>query len=130
MGKRRPLAEPGLTRALGRLFRLKSGVMLVLGGEDRTPTALRLSPNAFAHHACGVHPVAWAQTIRNWVEQAGRDHGTRRDGLTSAESAEMAHLRREVRRLKLERDSLPRAAAWLARETGTIPSSSNGASGS
>lgn len=71
-----------------------------------------------------------AQTIRNWVEQAGRDHGTRTDGLTSAERAEMAHLRREVRRLKLERDILSKAAAWFARETGTIPSSSTGSSGS
>ncbi len=71
-----------------------------------------------------------AQTIRNWVQQAARDAGTRTDSLTSAERAEMAHLRREVRRLKQERDILSKAAAWFARETNTIPSSSTGSSGS
>ena|SRR5688572_23351279 len=70
------------------------------------------------------------QTIRNWVQQADRDRGARSDGLTSAEHEEMAQLRREVRRLKLERDILSKAAAWFARETGTIPSGSNGATGS
>lgn len=71
-----------------------------------------------------------AQTIRNWLRQAERDGGVRSDGLTSVERSELAHLRREIRRLKLERDILSKAAAWFARETGTIPSSSNGASGS
>ena len=62
-----------------------------------------------------------AQTIRNWVVQAARDRGTRTDGPTTAELAELRQLRREVRQLKLERDILSKAAAWFARETGTIP---------
>lgn len=70
------------------------------------------------------------QTIRNWVQQAERDRGTRTDGLTSTERAELAQLRRENRRLKLERDILSKAAAWFARETGTIPNPSTGSSGS
>lgn len=70
------------------------------------------------------------QTIRNWVQQADRDGGRRTDGLTSAEREELTRLRRENRRLKQERDILSKAAAWFARETGTIPSGSNGASGS
>jgi transposase len=70
------------------------------------------------------------QTIRNWVQQADRDGGTRTDGLTSGEREELASLRRENRRLKVERDILSKAAAWFARETGTIPSGSSGASGS
>lgn len=70
------------------------------------------------------------QTIRNWVQQADRDRGARSDGLTSVEREELGKLRREIRRLKLERDILSKAAAWFARETGAIPSSSNGASGS
>jgi transposase len=70
------------------------------------------------------------QTIRNWVRQADRDRGARADGLTTAERTELAQLRRENRRLKLERDILSKAAAWFARETGTIPSGSSGTSGS
>lgn len=62
-----------------------------------------------------------AQTIRNWAKQADLDGGRRRDGLTSAEQREMRQLRRENRQLKLERDILSKAAAWFARETGTIP---------
>jgi transposase len=71
-----------------------------------------------------------AQTIRNWVQQAARDRGVRTDGVTSAEREELARLRREVRRLKQERDIPSKAAAWFARETNTIPSSSNGSSDS
>ena len=67
-----------------------------------------------------------AQTIRNWVTQAARDGGTRADGLMTGEREEMTRLRRENRRLKLERDILAKAAAWFAQETGTIPSGSTG----
>ena len=65
-----------------------------------------------------------AQTIRNWAVQADRDGGLRTDGLTTDERAEMTRLRRENRQLKLEREILSKAAAWFARETGTIPSGS------
>ena len=34
-----------------------------------------------------------AQSIRNWVLQADRDEGRRKDGLTSAERQEMVKLR-------------------------------------
>ena len=67
-----------------------------------------------------------AQTIRNWAKQPDRDGGRRTDGLTTAEQHEVRQLRREVRQLKLERDILSKAAAWFARETGTIPSSGSG----
>jgi transposase len=62
-----------------------------------------------------------AQTIYNWVAQADRDAGRRHDGLTTAEREELTRLRRENRQLKLERDILSKAAAWFARETGTVP---------
>ncbi len=62
------------------------------------------------------------QAIRNWVAQADRDEGRRRDGLTSVEREELGHLRRENRRLRQEREILAKAAAWFARETGSIPS--------
>jgi transposase len=62
-----------------------------------------------------------AQTIRNWVAQAGRDDGSRDDGLTTSDRDEINRLRREVRQLKVERDILSKAAAWFARETDVIP---------
>lgn len=66
-----------------------------------------------------------AQTIRNWVKQADRDEGHRRDGLTTAERQELARLRRENKRLRLEREILAKATAWFARETGSIPPESS-----
>jgi len=62
-----------------------------------------------------------AQTIYNWVAQADRDTGKRHDGLTTSEREELTRLRRENRQLKLEREILSKAAAWFARETGTVP---------
>ncbi len=67
-----------------------------------------------------------AQTIRNWTVQAARDTGARHDGPTTAEHEEVTKLRRENRQLRLERDILAKAAAWFAKETGTIPSGSTG----
>jgi transposase len=67
-----------------------------------------------------------AQAIRNWVHQADRDAGRRPDGMTSAERAELNHLRRENKQLKLEREILAKAAAWFAQETGTVPKKSTG----
>jgi transposase len=61
------------------------------------------------------------QTIRNWVKQAAIDRGQRADGLTTDEQVELRQLRREVRQLKLEREILKKAAAWFARESGTVP---------
>jgi transposase len=62
-----------------------------------------------------------AQTIRNWVTQAGRDDGQRDDGLTSLEREELRKLRRENRQLRLEREILAKATAWFARETHSTP---------
>ena len=66
-----------------------------------------------------------AQAIREWVRQPERDEGHRSDGLTSAEREELQRLRREIRRLRQEREILAKAAAWFARETGSIPSKSS-----
>ena len=66
-----------------------------------------------------------AQSIHNWVRQSDLDEGRRNDGLTSAEREELGQLRRENRRLKLEREILAKAAAWFARETGSVPEKSS-----
>ena len=46
------------------------------------------------------------QTIRNWVRQADLDEGLRSDGLTTEARKEMRELKREVKRLRMERDIL------------------------
>jgi len=62
------------------------------------------------------------QCIRNWMRQAERDAGRRSDGVTTDERSELQRLRRENARLREEREILKKAAAWFARETGSIPS--------
>ena len=46
------------------------------------------------------------QTIRNWVKQADLDEGRRSDGLTTEARLELLRLKREVKRLRMERDIL------------------------
>jgi transposase len=67
-----------------------------------------------------------AQSISNWVAQADRDGGKRRDGLTTAEREELTKLRRENRQLKLEREILSKAAAWFAQENAPNTKRSSG----
>jgi transposase len=66
-----------------------------------------------------------AQCIRNWLRQADRDEGRRADGLTTDERTELQRLRRENGTLREEREILKKAAAWFARETGSIPPGSS-----
>jgi transposase len=66
-----------------------------------------------------------AQCIRNWIRQADRDEGRRPDGLTTDERTELQRLKRENATLREEREILKKAAAWFARETGSIPPGSS-----
>jgi transposase len=66
-----------------------------------------------------LHPTV--RTIRNWVAQSERDTGCGDGGVTTREREELNRLRRENRQVRLEREILSIAAAWLARETNAIP---------
>jgi transposase-like protein len=56
--------------------------------------------------------------VRNWVAQAEIDAGKGPPGaLTTAERQELAQLRRDNRRLRMERDILKKATAFFAKES-------------
>jgi transposase len=112
MPKTRPPYAPEVRRQM---------IDLVRAGRDPDDLAREFEPTA--------------QSIRNWVAQGDRSEGRRDEGpsgVSNAEREELIKLRREVRQLRLERldplhgSSLSKAAAWFARETGTIPSGSSG----
>jgi transposase len=63
------------------------------------------------------------ESVRRWMRQADVDDGIR-DGLTTAEQAEVVQLRRDKRRLEMENEILRRAAAYFAKDTLPLPSSS------
>ncbi len=63
-------------------------------------------------------------SVRRWLKQAERDAGSRQDGLSTSDRKDLAQLRRDNRRLRMEREILAKAAAWFARETDSIPSGS------
>ena len=59
-------------------------------------------------------------SLRNWLRQATVDAGeapNAADTLTSAEKSELSDLRREVKRLRQERDILKAAATYFAKES-------------
>ena len=58
------------------------------------------------------------ESVRRWMRQADIDAGIK-DGLTTAEQAEVVRLRRENRRLEMENEILRRAAAYFA--AGSLP---------
>ena len=55
------------------------------------------------------------ESVNRWVRQADIDDGIK-DGLTTAEQAEIVQLRRDKRRLEMENEILRRAAAYFARD--------------
>lgn len=67
-----------------------------------------------------------AQTIRNWVAQAEANGGKRPELLSSVVREELCRLRKENRKLRVEREILAKATAWFAREAHTTPKKSSG----
>lgn len=57
--------------------------------------------------------------VRNWVKQAEVDAGNSADpeALTTSEREELVRLRREMKRLTMEREILKKAAAFFAKES-------------
>lgn len=55
------------------------------------------------------------ESIRRWMRQADIDDGIK-DGLTTAEQAEVVQLRRDKRRLEMEVEVLRRATAYFAKD--------------
>ncbi len=70
---------------------------------------------ARASEDLGVHPTQ----LRNWVKQLADDpqHAFPGHGQMKPEQLEIAQLKREVLRLKAERDILKKAAAYFAKES-------------
>ncbi len=56
-----------------------------------------------------------ATGLQRWVRQAEVDSGEK-PGVSSDDKAELAKLRRDVRRLEMENEILKRAAAYFAKE--------------
>jgi len=81
----------------------KNGAVRLVLDEGRTIGAvareLDLTPSALA----------------SWVARAQADRTKGRTGLTSEERAELAHLRKENRELRMERDILKKATAFFAK---------------
>ena len=55
------------------------------------------------------------QTLGNWVRQEKIDRGER-EGLSTEEREELGRLKREVKRLTMERDLLKRSVAFWVKE--------------
>jgi transposase-like protein len=69
---------------------------------------------AQASEDLGVHPTQ----LRNWVKQLADDpHAFPGQGQMKPEQLEIAQLKREVAKLKAERDILKKAAAYFANES-------------
>lgn len=69
-----------------------------------------------------------AQTVASWIAQAAIDDGKPlpgKEGLSSVEREELSRLRRENRRLQMERDILAKATAWFAARGEKTPTSSS-----
>ncbi|MFN3216302.1 MAG: transposase [Acidimicrobiales bacterium] len=103
--------------------------MSVMGEESRFRSRRSFTPEFKADAVAMVldegHTIAdvarrldiGETNLGNWVRQARVDRGER-EGLTTSEREELAELRREVKRLRMERELLKRATAFWVKESG------------
>ncbi len=83
--------------------------------------AIRLAQTSGRSHAAIARELGMTtETLRLWLKQADLDVGRRSGGLTTEEQEELRRLRRENRILREEREILVKAAAFFAKETGSI----------
>ncbi len=98
--------------------------------KKRTFTAEQKSEAVRLYHVVGnyaqvgrdldLHP----NVLRGWVKQAAVDAGEGpAEALTTAEKAEIRALKRDLKRVRMERDFLKKAAAFFAREESSRSSS-------
>ena len=95
-----------------------------MAGRKRYPEELRLLVVGLVKD--GHRPATLARelepsekTIRNWVKQADLDARLRSHELTTEVRRELARMKQENRRLRMERDILRRAASWFAAGNGS-----------
>jgi len=88
--------------------------------KEQREEAVRLVRDTDLSSSQIARDLGMAQTtLARWVSQADVDEGRAKDGgLTTAEKQELRRLKREVKRLRQERDFLKKAAAFFAREDG------------
>jgi transposase-like protein len=95
--------QPRTRRSFSPEFKRDAAAMVIDEGLSITAAAERL----------GVGDG----TLGNWVRQARIDAGEKA-GITTDEKTELAELRKENARLRMERDLLKRATAFWVKESG------------
>ena len=95
----------GTRRQFSREFKLEAVKLVTQRGVSVAQTARDL----------GVHE----NVLRKWVREASADpqHAFPGQGVMKPEQAEIERLRKEVAKLKMERDILKKAAAYFARDS-------------
>jgi transposase len=85
----------------------KAEVVKLINGSDKSIAVLS--------RELGIGETA----LRRWVEQAAIDGGGGGSGaLTSSEREELTQLRRDLKRLLMEREILKKATAFFAKQSG------------
>ena len=95
----------GTRRQFSREFKLEAVKLVTQRGVSVAQTARDLD----------VHE----NVLRKWVREASADpqHAFPGQGVMKPEQAEIDRLRKEVAKLKMERDILKKAAAYFARDS-------------
>ena len=95
----------GTRRQFSREFKLEAVKLVTQRGVSVAQTARDLD----------VHE----NVLRKWVREASADpqHAFPGQGVMKPEQAEIEQLRKEVAKLKMERDILKKAAAYFARDS-------------